>query len=116
MRPKREHATHNQQTYMATTSNRDNAMRGHLCDRAEGYPYSSAYAGFELDGVPQGLKPKSMGTAGGAPEGVPFQSKAIARESNDALRQGSVIDLSPDNLKKREATSAHATHAKNKIA
>jgi putative transposase len=34
-----------------------NPVRKNLCERAEEYLYSSATAGFELDPVPQGLKP-----------------------------------------------------------
>ena len=57
-------------TYM-----RANPVRKHLCERTEDYPYSSACPGFELDEVPQGLKPVTRGAAVGAPEGAPFQSK-----------------------------------------
>ena len=38
---------------------RQNPVRKHLSERAEGHPYSSASAGGELDPVPQGLKPES---------------------------------------------------------
>ena len=54
---------------------RENPVRKGLCEKAEDYPYSSAHAGFDLDSVPQGLKPKVLGAAAGAPEGAPFQSK-----------------------------------------
>jgi putative transposase len=46
---------------------RENPVRKHLCERAEEYEYSSAHAGFELDEVPQGLKPVGKGVAVGAP-------------------------------------------------
>jgi putative transposase len=53
-----------------------NPVRKHLCERAEEYPYSSARAEFELDPVPQGLKPPVLVEADTARlEGVPFQSK-----------------------------------------
>ena len=55
---------------------RQNPVRQHLCERAEDYPYSCARIGFELDEVPQGLKPIALGAAVGAPEGAPFQSAA----------------------------------------
>jgi putative transposase len=54
---------------------RQNPVRKRLCERAEEYPYSSAHAGFELDEVPQGLKPLALGAAAGAPEGAPFQGE-----------------------------------------
>src|SRR5207248_3058667 len=57
-----------------------NPVRKHLCERAEDYPYSSAHAGFELDGVPQGLKPISLGAAVGAAKAAPLQSNAGASE------------------------------------
>jgi REP-associated tyrosine transposase len=54
---------------------RQNPVKRNLCEKPEDYPYSSAHTGFELDGVPQGLKPISLGAAVGAAEGAPFQSK-----------------------------------------
>ena len=54
---------------------RQNPVRKNLCDRVEGCPHSSAAAGFELDPVPQGLKPVLLADSNGAPEGAPFQSK-----------------------------------------
>ena len=52
----------------------ENPVRKHLCKQAAGYPYSSAHPGFELDLAPQGLKPQSIETSYGAPEGAPLQS------------------------------------------
>jgi putative transposase len=51
-----------------------NPVRKGLCERPEQYPYSSASGRFELDGVPQGLKPASSSESCGAPKGAPFQS------------------------------------------
>jgi REP-associated tyrosine transposase len=65
---------------------RQNPVKRNLCEKPEDYPYSSAHAGFELDDVPQGLKPISLGAAVGAPEGAPFQSKI----SNGVAESGSV--------------------------
>ena len=57
---------------------RENPVRKRLCERAEDFPYSSAHAGFELDPVPQGLKPATSGEADAARlEGAPFQSKPV---------------------------------------
>jgi putative transposase len=52
----------------------ENPVRKYLCHVAEEYPYSSAHRGFELDEVPQGLKPLNLGAAAGAPEGAPLQT------------------------------------------
>ena len=38
-----------------------NPVKKHLCDRPEEYRYSSAYPGWKLDPIPQGLKPRSLG-------------------------------------------------------
>jgi putative transposase len=55
---------------------RENPVRKHLCERPEEFPYSSAHPGFELDAVPQGLKPKDIDDFG-APEGAPFQNEKL---------------------------------------
>ena len=52
-----------------------NPVKKHLCERPVEYRYSSAYPGWKLDPVPQGLKPPDfieplVGTA----EAVPFQN------------------------------------------
>jgi putative transposase len=55
---------------------RDNPVRERFCDRADEFPYSSAHTGYELDAVPQGLKPQVLGEPVAARlEGVPFQNK-----------------------------------------
>jgi putative transposase len=51
-----------------------NPVRKHLCERAEEYPYSSVSGRFELDDVPQGLKPSNSAKPDGAAEAAPFQS------------------------------------------
>ena len=53
----------------------ENPVKERFCERPEEFPYSSAHPSFDLDPVPQGLKPQSTETIGGAPEGAPFQSK-----------------------------------------
>ncbi len=55
---------------------RENPVRKHLCERAEEYPYSSAYPGVELDPVPQRLKPAELKKPSGAAEAAPFQSNS----------------------------------------
>jgi len=59
---------------------RENSVRKHLCERVEDFPYSSARSGFELDPVPQGLKPLSIDEHVTARlEGAPFQNKIPSR-------------------------------------
>ena len=52
---------------------RQNSVRKHLAETPEQYPYSSAHSKFELDEVPQRLKPSIFAASHGAPEGAPFQ-------------------------------------------
>jgi len=52
---------------------RENPVRKHFCERAEEFLWSSAYPGFELDPVPQGLKPGVSLALNGAAEAAPFQ-------------------------------------------
>ena len=54
-----------------------NPVKKHLCDTPFAYRYSSAFPGWKLDPIPQGLKPImfEVGAVGTA-EAVPFQSKA----------------------------------------
>jgi putative transposase len=57
---------------------RQNPVRNNLCNRAQDYPYSSARPEFDLDPVPQGLKPESSDEASSARlEGAPFQSRSV---------------------------------------
>jgi putative transposase len=52
-----------------------NPVRKKLCDIASEYPWSSTHSGFELDPVPQGLKPLDEGSSGiGAAKAAPFQN------------------------------------------
>jgi len=71
---------------------RQNPVRKRLSERAEGYPYSSASAGIELDPIPQGLKPESFVEPITARlEAAPFQNNgsrdvaAAAPIQNDTL-------------------------------
>jgi putative transposase len=64
---------------------RQNPVRKNLCARAEEYPYSSAHVGFDLDSIPQGLKPSAVEDFHAARlEGAPFQSKIKVRRSDSA--------------------------------
>jgi putative transposase len=52
-----------------------NPVKKHLCARPQDYRYSSAYPGWKLDLIPQGLKPTINPAAIGTTEVVPFQSE-----------------------------------------
>jgi putative transposase len=62
---------------------RQNSVRKHLCEQAQNFPYSSAHSGFELDPAPQGLKPNSLTSRDGTPEGAPFQNRPVNSEKQD---------------------------------
>lgn len=49
-----------------------NPEKARLCASASQYPYSSASGRYELDPIPQGLKPLGIGIAGGTAKAVPF--------------------------------------------
>src|ERR1035437_6560517 len=52
-----------------------NPVKKHLCASPSEYRYSSAYPGWKLDPVPQGLKPEDfIETMSGTAEAVPFQN------------------------------------------
>jgi len=67
---------------------RENPVRKHLCERAEEYPYSSAFPGIELDAVPQGLKPVELKKPSGAAEAAPFQSNISQVLQNNFVESG----------------------------
>ena len=53
-----------------------NPVKKHLCARPSEYRYSSAYPGWKLDPIPQGLKPLAPhGGGAGTAKAVPFQSE-----------------------------------------
>jgi putative transposase len=52
-----------------------NPVKKHLCASPAEYRYSSAYPGWKLDPIPQGLKPtESLGIGSGTAKAVPFQN------------------------------------------
>jgi putative transposase len=62
-----------------------NPVRKHLCERADEHSYSSAGGGFELDPVPQGLKPDALEEHDTARlEAAPFQSNTSDRSPEGA--------------------------------
>jgi putative transposase len=52
-----------------------NPVKERLCEHAKEYRFSSAHPGFELDPVPEGLKPRSNVNKDGAAKAAPLQSK-----------------------------------------
>jgi putative transposase len=61
-----------------------NPVKKHLVAAAHEYPYSSACGKFDLDPVPQRLKPASLGAASGTAEAVPFQSQTSDSQTSDS--------------------------------
>jgi len=51
-----------------------NPVKRRLCEDPASYPYSSAFPGWKLDPVPQGLKPRAEGAVHGTAEAVPLQN------------------------------------------
>ena len=61
-----------------------NPVKKHLCASPEEYKYSSAYPGWKLDPIPQGLKPAVFsGAVSGTAEAVPFQSTPFSTASRE---------------------------------
>jgi putative transposase len=83
-----------------------NPVRARFCLRPKEFSYSSAYAGFELDPVPQGLKPESLSGSDGAAEAAPFQSvergtpEGVPFQSNSTYEGPPKGGFSPGNSKK----------------
>jgi putative transposase len=68
IRDAEDFAKHTQYIYL-------NPMKRSLCDRPEQYRYSSAFPGWKLDPIPQGLKPGQIqANLDGTAQAVPFQS------------------------------------------
>jgi len=89
-----------------------NPVKKHLCASPAEYRYSSAYHGWKLDPILQGLKPPEIfGTNCGTAEAVPFQNCCI-RESGAAAKaspfQNNSINLLQE-VKIQEIEQTHAT-------
>jgi putative transposase len=66
-----------------------NPVKRHLCSSPAEYRYSSAFPGWKLDPIPQGLKPTEfLRTVCGTTEVVPFQSN-----DKGGIKPGSMGDL-----------------------
>jgi putative transposase len=62
-----------------------NPVKKHLCESSEAYPYSSAYPGWKLDPIPQGLKPAPESDQVGTAEAVPFQNSSVTIPTAEAV-------------------------------
>jgi REP-associated tyrosine transposase len=59
----------------------NNPIKEHFCERPGEFPHSPGHSGYELDPVPQGLKPGKLGESDAARlEGVPFQNRIEMEE------------------------------------
>jgi putative transposase len=64
-----------------------NPVKKHLCASPAEYRYSSAYPGWKLDPIPQGLKPANCeGMPYGTAEAVPFQSNSKSNDNSKGSR------------------------------
>jgi hypothetical protein len=88
-----------------------NPVKKHLCQKPGEYKYSSAYPGWRLDPIPQGLKPRALveaacgtakavpfqnnGMTGGAGKAAPFQNDGViggAAEAVSCQNDGMILD------------------------
>ena len=81
-----------------------NPVKKHLCASPSEYHYSSAYPGWKLDPVPQGLKPTELlGQVCGTTEVVPFQSNSKSNSNNNGIRNSAdmIQGIELNNAKKK---------------
>jgi putative transposase len=96
---------------------RENPVRKQLCQCAEEFPYSSAHAGFELDPVPQGLKPVIPGERNTARlEGAPFQNRLRAAEAAPFQTETAGSHSFVKDKRASEHVESLLHHRKNKTA
>lgn len=84
-----------------------NPVRKHLYERAEDYSYSSASTAFELDPVPQGLKPIDSEPRMARLEGAPFQNNSSNGSHEDATLPNKIanprVEIVASGLKNKTA-------------
>ena len=84
-----------------------NPVKRKLCKMPEEYKYSSAYPGWKLDPIPQGLKPAGFGERDtGTAKAVPFQSVPTRSGTIEVAPFQEKIKRLEDNSDKNET---HAT-------
>jgi len=92
-----------------------NPVKKHLCASPAEYRYSSAYPGWKLDPIPQGLKPEGLiGVVSGTTEVVPFQSNASHVDSqidsmDDSVLKGHHVLKGNEVLKGHDFSRAEST-------
>jgi putative transposase len=115
-----DHRIRDAEDYLRHTSYiQKNPVRKDLCQEAEEFPYSSAHAGFELDPIPQGLKPDCTIALDGAPKGAPFQndpSRAVAKAARIQKDTSHSVAGAAPSKKPSAAEAAFASHKSGKIA
>ena len=67
-----------------------NPVKRHLSDNPADYPYSSAYSGWKLDPIPQGLKPPAKFGPTGTAEAVPLQSNSQSVNTGSSPKQNRI--------------------------
>ncbi len=73
-----------------------NPVKKHLCASPAEYRYSSAYPGWKLDPIPQGLKPlEIVGSACGTAEAVPFQDTGVCEIKRATKKNARRHDTQP---------------------
>ncbi len=63
-----------------------NPVKKHLCEAPSEYKYSSAFPGWKLDPIPQGLKPIGLGIGRvGTAKAVPFQNTEAYSSTDEVM-------------------------------
>src|ERR1700730_14099153 len=91
----------------------ENPVRKHLCECAGEYSFSSAHPGFELDAVPQGLKPQSIEASDGAAKAAPLQSKTESSKTKPSKVEPSKTASSKTESSKTESSKAELSNAES---
>jgi putative transposase len=75
----------------------NNPVNERFCERPHEFLYSSAYAGFELDAIPQGPKPQiSAEPVAARLEGVPFQNKTSNQIETNSTAKAAPLPSKPE--------------------
>jgi putative transposase len=93
---------------------RQNPLRKGLCEVVEQYEYSSASGRYELDGVPQGLKPSELGEPYGAAEAAPFQNSKPAISAESETYRG--VQVGAQKIAPRPCQRMVSTRSEDKLA